>query len=200
MRFHNFWPILRDLMSTKLFKIGRSRNLMSIKFSKWVTWESLCLQNLNIGYQQNTLSAKFLRKVMYQSTRSFQIFLVSTIFLNNVDSVKLQHDVIEVLGVIFSVIKWITKTKKRQLGNINIFSVLLNFNILKTIPWQKFLFVKFDKTRHPREPISTEDFKSHHPRKFFSVKCKKFVVLPDRGDFCPQIFFPLKYTNGTGIV
>ena len=161
----------------KIFKMSYMRKFMFAKFKYWLP------------------TKHFVRKVFAEGNVP-----VSTIFLNNVDSVKLQHDVIEVLGVIFSVIKWITKTKKRQLGNINIFSVLLNFNILKTIPWQKFLFVKFDKTRHPREPISTEDFKSHHPRKFFSVKCKKFVVLPDRGDFCPQIFFPLKYTNGTGIV
>ena len=49
------------------------------------------------------------------------------------DIINIDDDVIEVIGVIFSVIKWITKTKKKQQhGNVNISSVLLNFNILKT--------------------------------------------------------------------
>ena len=56
------------------------------------------------------------------------------------DITNIGDDVIEVIGVISRVIKWITKTKKQQHGNINISSVLLNFNILKTSPSQKFLF------------------------------------------------------------
>ena len=73
--------------------------------------------------------------------------------------INVDDDVIEVIGVIFSAIKWITKTKKQQHSNKNISSILLNFNILKTSPSQKFQFAKFVKTGVPREFISAKDFK-----------------------------------------
>ena len=75
------------------------------------------------------------------------------------DIINIDDDAIEVIGVISSVVKWITKTKIQQHGNKKISSVLLNFNILKTSPSQKFLFAKFVKAGHPREFISTKDFK-----------------------------------------
>ena len=46
LRFRNFWPIPRNFMSTKFFKIGHTRNLMPIRFFK-------------IGYMRNFMSAKF---------------------------------------------------------------------------------------------------------------------------------------------
>ena len=46
LRFRNFWPISRNFMSTKFFKIGHTRNLMPIRFFK-------------IGYMRKFMSAKF---------------------------------------------------------------------------------------------------------------------------------------------
>ena len=72
LRFRNFLHIPRNFMLTKFFKIGYTRNL---NLSKLVTWQSLCPKNFNIGRQQNTFSAKFLRKVIYEIFK----------FSNNVD-------------------------------------------------------------------------------------------------------------------
>ena len=55
LRFRSFWPIPRNFMSTKFFKIGHKWNLMCIQFFS----TSLFPQNLNIGRQQKTLSTKF---------------------------------------------------------------------------------------------------------------------------------------------